>query len=102
MTLAADHPSDIPAFPSKRTRHRVPRTAAGTFGISLATSTVLAALWLVATRYHWVSPLFFPSPAEVGRQFVDIATVGYADGSLLDHVLASLGRLLSAVALGIA
>jgi taurine transport system permease protein len=101
MTIAADHRTDIPAEAVKNSRRRLPAAERGTIGISVATFSVLAALWLVATKYHWVSSLFFPSPAEVVRQFVDVATFGYADGSLLDHVLSSLGRLFAALLIGV-
>lgn len=73
----------------------------GTFAISLVTLLVLIACWLLATRYQITSALFLPSPTEVATQALVIASDGYANGTLLDHVLASLGRISLALAFGI-
>jgi taurine transport system permease protein len=59
------------------------------------------ALWLVATHYRLASPLFLPSPSEVATQAVAVAADGYANGTLLEHILSSLGRVSVALAFGI-
>jgi taurine transport system permease protein len=106
MTLTADIPRDLSAparAPATRRRRRraLGPTTASTLAISLATGFALLALWFVATRYEWSSPLFLPSPAEVFTQFVAVATDGYADGTLYEHVIASLGRIIAALAFAI-
>ncbi|RWI30418.1 MAG: taurine transporter subunit, partial [Mesorhizobium sp.] len=71
------------------------------FVISLVTLTGLIALWFLAARFGWASPLFLPSPADVLTQFNAVAADGYANGTLLDHTLASLGRIAAALGVGI-
>ncbi|TIP36024.1 MAG: ABC transporter permease subunit [Mesorhizobium sp.] len=75
--------------------------SASTFGISLATLAALIALWFLAAQVGWASPLFLPSPADVLTQFSAVAADGYANGTLLDHTLASLGRIAAALGVGI-
>ena len=107
MTLIADLPGRLPARgqaqPAARRRPRSPGPATGgTLLISLATATALFGLWFAATRYEWSSPLFLPSPAEVLDQFIAVAKDGYADATLGEHVLASLGRIAAALAFAVA
>ena len=106
MTLIADLPGQLPARnhapTAARRRPRSPGPATGgTLLISLATAAALFGLWFVATRYEWSSPLFLPSPAEVLDQFIAVAKDGYADATLGEHILASLGRIAAALALAI-
>lgn len=82
-------------------RKSVAGKSKGTFAISSVTLLVLIASWLLATRYQITPPLFLPSPTEVTTQALVIASEGYANGTLLDHILASLGRISLALALGI-
>jgi taurine transport system permease protein len=49
--------------------------------------------WDFVTRFGLASPLFLPSPSEVVEQFVAVAQDGYANGTLAEHALASLGRI---------
>ena len=106
MTLIADLPGQLPARShapaAARRRPRSPGPATGgTLLISLATAAALFGLWFAATRYEWSSPLFLPSPAEVLDQFIAVAKDGYADATLGEHVLASLGRIAAALAFAI-
>ncbi|QRM46915.1 ABC transporter permease subunit [Rhizobium sp. BG4] len=87
------------ASPERRPRVRKPAT--GTFAISAATLVALLLGWVIATRYHLASPLFLPSPGDVLVQFQVIAADGYANGTLTEHILASLGRISVALAFGI-
>jgi taurine transport system permease protein len=80
---------------------RSPAKSGGTLAISSATLIVLVALWLLATHFQIASPLFLPSPSEVAAQAVVVAKDGYANGTLLDHILSSIGRITVALAFGI-
>ncbi|TGQ04931.1 MULTISPECIES: ABC transporter permease subunit [unclassified Mesorhizobium] len=103
MTLAANSPTSFPPAKAQRKASLRPRRPASTstFGISLVTLTGLIALWFLAARFGWASPLFLPSPADVLTQFGAVAADGYANGTLLDHALASLGRIAAALGVGI-
>jgi taurine transport system permease protein len=88
-----------PAATGKAKRSRTERS--GTFFIGAATLLALLGLWIGATSFGLASPLFLPSPLEVLTQLQSIAVDGYADGTLLDHILASLGRISAALVIGI-
>jgi len=64
--------------------------------ISLITALVLFGLWLLVTEMGWVKPLFLPSPVAVWDKFVVAMTEGVSNSTLLQHTLASLGRVLGA------
>lgn len=103
MTLAANSPTSFSSStarraPSPRTRRSA---STSTLGISLATLAGLIALWFLAAHFEWASPLFLPSPPEVLTQFSAVWADGYANGTLLDHTLASLGRIAAALGIGI-
>ncbi|OHV59800.1 taurine transporter subunit [Mesorhizobium sp. LCM 4577] len=103
MTFAANSPTSFQPATAQRKPSLQPRRAASTstFGISLVTLAGLIALWFLAARFGWASPLFLPSPADVLTQFTAVAADGYANGTLLDHTLASLGRIGAALGVGI-
>ncbi|WP_269933079.1 ABC transporter permease subunit [Aminobacter sp. HY435] len=64
--------------------------------ISLITALVLFGLWLLVTEMGWVKPLFLPSPLAVWDKFVVAMTEGVSNSTLIQHTLASLGRVLGA------
>lgn len=64
--------------------------------ISLVTAIALIGLWFLVTGMGWVKPLFLPSPAAVWGKFVLAVTEGVSNSTLLQHTLASLGRVLGA------
>ncbi|MBA8910674.1 MULTISPECIES: ABC transporter permease subunit [Aminobacter] len=64
--------------------------------ISLITALVLFGLWLLITEMGWVQPLFLPSPLAVWDKFVVAMTDGVSNSTLIQHTLASLGRVLGA------
>ncbi|CCV14180.1 ABC transporter permease subunit [Mesorhizobium sp. STM 4661] len=103
MTLAANSRTSFPPATAPREPSSRPRRPASTstLGISLVTLASLIALWFFAAHFGWASPLFLPSPAEVLTQFSAVAADGYANGTLLDHMLASLGRIAAALGVGI-
>jgi NitT/TauT family transport system permease protein len=57
---------------------------------------VLVLLWQAAVQYHWVSPIFLPSPAAIARALYALLE----SGALAGHVGASLSRILLGFALG--
>lgn len=62
--------------------------------LTLASICVLAALWVVASRYRLVNPLFLPSPEKVAEAFWRVSTQGYQGSLLHEHLAASLARVL--------
>jgi taurine transport system permease protein len=70
-----------------------PSFLTGPLPITLATGVALLVAWDFVTRFGLASPLFLPSPSEVVEQFVAVAQDGYANGTLAEHALASLGRI---------
>jgi taurine transport system permease protein len=70
--------------------------------ISLITALVLIGLWFLVTGMGWVKPLFLPSPVAVWGKFQMAVTDGVSNSTLLQHTLASLGRVLGAFFLALA
>jgi taurine transport system permease protein len=101
MSLLAEHSTAIEGEVASPRKPRSRTPATGTFAISAGTLLALVLGWVIATRYHLASPLFLPSPSEVLVQFQAIASDGYANGTLTEHILASLGRISVSLAFGI-
>jgi taurine transport system permease protein len=101
MSVLAEHSTarEGEVASPRKPRSRTPAT--GTFAISAGTLLALVLGWVIATRYHLASPLFLPSPSEVLVPFQAIASDGYANGTLTEHILASLGRISVSLAFGI-
>jgi taurine transport system permease protein len=49
---------------------------------------------------YQMEPIWLPSPEAVGKRFVEIASTGYQNTSLAEHLGASLMRVLAGFALG--
>lgn len=64
--------------------------------ISLGTVGVLLLAWELVTRSRLVPPLFVPRPVDVWAAFVEAALNGYRGLTLLEHLWASLSRVLLA------
>lgn len=77
---------------------RAPR--GGLSSRTISAITILAALlaWTLATRTALVAPLFLPSPQAVGAKFWIVASQGFVDATLAQHLAASLGRVFAALA----
>ncbi len=71
-----------------------------TFGLSVISVLVIALLWWGATAFHWVPPLFLPSPQAVWNAFID-AWHGRIQGGLplSEHLLWSAIRVFGAFGL---
>ncbi|HBU6571108.1 taurine ABC transporter permease TauC [Citrobacter amalonaticus] len=74
--------------------------------LSLATLTVILAVWWTVAALQLISPLFLPPPDQVMQKLITIAgPQGFMDATLWQHLAASLTRIvlamLAAVAFGI-
>ncbi len=69
--------------------------------ISFATTVVLVALWFTVTESGWVKPLFLPSPLAVWDKFILALTDGVSNSTLIEHTLASIGRVFGAFLLAL-
>lgn len=84
--------------------------AISTRTISTLTILGLLALWWGITVAEWVDPLFLPPPSAVLQKAWLLATQGYMDATLWQHLAASLQRIglalaaavLTAIPVGIA
>lgn len=65
------------------------------------TVIALILIWELVTYFEWVSPLYLPSPQSVLVKLGEVATNGYMDASLAEHLLASLTRVGLALAAAI-
>lgn len=65
---------------------------------TLTVGTVLTILiiWFIAASFGWVDPKLIPSPQSVITAFVDIMQNGYKNFTLLQHLGASMERLIIA------
>lgn len=63
--------------------------------LGAATIGAVFAAWNASAAYGWVNPLFLPAPHAVWQSFVVVLTKGYQGSTLAEHLLASLGRVLS-------
>nr|WP_087657683.1 ABC transporter permease subunit [Caballeronia terrestris] len=88
--------------PRRGRRYRGMPGAGPTAVPSIACVVALAALWWAATHFHWLPPLFLPSPEAVWRAFVD-AVHGRLQGGLplSEHLLWSALRVFGAFALAV-
>ncbi|WP_118179960.1 ABC transporter permease subunit [Paraburkholderia phosphatilytica] len=71
-----------------------------TAALSLLSVATLAALWWATSAFHWLPPLFLPSPSAVWQAFID-AWQGRIQGGLplSQHLLWSAIRVFGAFAL---
>jgi taurine transport system permease protein len=72
-----------------------------TVTISIATGAAILLLWWLVARSGTVPHLFLPTPAEVLATATSIFQEGYANGTLWEHVSASLTRILSALTISV-
>jgi len=67
---------------------------------SIVSVATLAVLWVLASRYNWVDPIFWPSPVAVWMEFTRIFSEGFRNFTLLEHVGWSLYRILMGFGFG--
>jgi len=103
MTITTDLPIELaPSITSVPKRKPGKTRKESTVVIGLATLSLLLGLWFAASYFEWASPLFLPSPMEVAAQFQTVARDGYAEGTLFDHLVSSLWRIGTALAIALA
>ena len=103
---------ELPATAAKPVAHTVipVRRSLSTRWISLLTLVALLAIWWAVTATGLIEPLFLPPPSAVLQKGWLLATTGYMDSTLWQHLGASLSRIglglgfaiLTAVPVGIA
>jgi taurine transport system permease protein len=103
---------ELPATAAKPVTHAVipVRRSLSTRWISLLTLAALVAIWWAVTATGLIEPLFLPPPSAVLQKGWLLATTGYMDSTLWQHLGASLSRIglglgfavLTAVPVGIA
>lgn len=81
--------------PKERSGRRWRRFLPLAAGLSVVTGVVL--IWQIASTSGWVSPVFLPPPGAIVTALGRLATKGYVDSTLLQHVGASLGRVFAAL-----
>jgi taurine transport system permease protein len=79
-------------------RLRLPKVSRSVL-LSTLTVAVLLATWTVVTEMGWANELFLPKPQAVWAAFIKTMTKGYQGATLLQHLGASLYRILTAFAL---
>jgi taurine transport system permease protein len=94
MSAIAEHSPEV-AGAETVPRARAPRI--GAIHISLATLFALLVAWWGVAAAGLVKPLFLPGPAAVFIQFITVLTSGYVDATLIQHLIASLGRVFAAL-----
>lgn len=104
---------EIPATTTRDANPKAPlpvRRSLSTRWISVLTLIALLALWWAVTASNLIEPLFLPPPAAVLQKGWLLATSGYMDSTLWQHLAASLERIglalgfavLTAIPVGIA
>jgi taurine transport system permease protein len=99
MTLVTEITED--ASTAREVPTRPHRRLDKTLIISAITIVALITLWAIASSLKLVSPVFLPSPLMVLNAFLTVATSGFVDSTLVQHTLASLGRIFGALAAAI-
>lgn len=94
--------ADHAASPDPWPRAPRPKAKFSSLQVSILTLLALVAAWWAATTLQVVSPVFLPSPAAVGAKFVSVATTGFVDATLAQHVLISLARVFAALLVSLA
>jgi taurine transport system permease protein len=90
-----DDAPDALSVPWSRPRPKRSRVSARI--VSAVTILVVLAAWALTARLQLVSPVFLPSPAAVWTKFITVARDGFVDATLVQHVVASLGRVFAAL-----
>ncbi|MCK5919038.1 MAG: ABC transporter permease subunit [Cocleimonas sp.] len=60
----------------------------------------LILLWVLSSIFEWVKPIYWPPIQDVWNQFFIISSEGFRNSTLLEHVTASVARVLAGFLLG--
>ena len=82
-----------PGAQQVRSRRGVPRGPA----LSTLTVATLIAVWAIVSWFEWIPALYLPGPEAVVAKLVEVATTGYMDATLWQHLGASLARVAVAL-----
>jgi taurine transport system permease protein len=102
MTLTVETESDMTTATSSgpvQSNERIARTSPFTTTrvVSAVTILVLFLAWSIAAHFKLVLPVFLPSPQAVIWKFYSVATTGFVDATLWQHLSASLFRVFAAL-----
>ncbi len=101
MTLTVETESNMTAAASSdpvKARGRIVTTSSLTTRvISGVTILVFLLAWSLSAHFKLVSPVFLPSPQAVLWKFYSVATTGFVDATLWQHLSASLFRVFAAL-----
>ena len=102
LSLRAESKVEAPARKKASKRNRGMPGAGSTALPSTLCVAVLALSWWTATHFHWLPPLFLPSPEAVWQAFLD-AVHGRLQGGLplSEHLLWSAIRVFGAFAIAV-
>ncbi|MHB0769244.1 ABC transporter permease [Bradyrhizobium sp. 5.13L] len=93
-------PMAIPISADRTRRGSMPLpTVSRSLLLSTLTVAMLLVAWAIVTEMGWANELFLPKPQAVWAAFVKTMTKGYQGATLLQHLGASLYRILVAFAL---
>lgn len=95
---AAPMAMPISADRTRRGSLRMPNVSRSVL-LSTLTVAVLLTTWIIVTEIGWANELFLPKPQAVWAAFVKTMRKGYQGTTLLQHLGASLYRILVAFAL---
>lgn len=70
--------------------------------ISVISSLLMLLAWFLVAWTGLANPLFLPGPEQVAAKLYEIAVEGYQGATLAEHLLTSLGRILSGFGLACA
>lgn len=93
---------NVPLKPARLNKRAAKKKRPSSYRWLSVSAVVIALLiWFLVTNLGLVKSVFFPSPQMVWTTFVDILTGGYKGISLLQHIGASMSRLIIAFVLAI-
>jgi taurine transport system permease protein len=67
---------------------------------SMAVVLALVALWALSSAFGWIEPIFWPTIGDTRERLVRLATEGFRNIPLWEHVWISVYRVLSGVLYG--
>jgi len=68
--------------------------------LTFASIATLILLWVLSSIFEWVKPIYWPPIQDVWHQLILISSEGYRNATLLEHIGASVTRVLAGFVLG--